>query len=402
MVDYSKIKTPCYLINLKKFQDNAEWIRNCFASQMKGYFPVIGYSVKTNHNVELLKTAHKMGMYAEVVSDDEYQLALFCGYHPWQIIFNGPQKSQDFLLFSLKNQSIVNLDNFQELKVLCNNIRDLRETELNIGLRVNFDLEKKCAGETTAGTEVSRFGFCVENGDFGKAVEECKKLKIPVRGLHMHYSSKTRSLAIFRELAAEARWLIKQYCLADTISYIDMGGGFFLGEQKNSKGKPSMTDYAKCICRELEEVLDFQKTQLIIEPGASLLATVVDYFSKIINQRNIRKSSVLTIDGSFLHINPFLADREPILELLYNRETIREKIPEQMICGATCMENDRLLKIENKEKLMPGDGVLCHCVGAYTMGLNHCFINLPPYIYLIEQDSVKLIRDRKENYMKVI
>ena len=49
-----------------------------------------------------------------------------------------------------------------------------------------------------------------------------------------------------------------------------------------------------------------------------------------------------------------------------------------------------------------GDYLYCTCVGAYTMGFNSCFINLPPYIYIKEAGEYHLIRDKRKNLMSDI
>ena len=63
----------------------------------------------------------------------------------------------------------------------------------NIGIRVNFDLERYCPGETTNGTEGSRFGFNYENKSLENAINKIKLLKnIKLNGIHMHVSTKTK------------------------------------------------------------------------------------------------------------------------------------------------------------------------------------------------------------------
>lgn len=100
--------TPCYIIDENKFVDNVDLIKRAFCTQW-GKFPVLGYSVKTNNCTELMSTAKHEGMLAEVVSDDEYRLAINCGYSPQNIIYNGPQKSELLLIETLRNLSLVNL-----------------------------------------------------------------------------------------------------------------------------------------------------------------------------------------------------------------------------------------------------------------------------------------------------
>lgn len=397
----NKLKTPCYIINAEKFELNVAYIRSQFSKFMCGGLPIMGYSVKTNHNVELMKIAKKIGMYAEVVSDDEYQHSVNCGFPGNRIIFNGPQKSPQKLIEALQSGAVVNLDNNGEIDVIERNRYSLNLEKVCLGLRVNFNLEAQCPNETTAGDSVSRFGFCVENGDFNRAVKRLQNLGIPVKGLHMHYSTKTRSLDVFEKLSSCAKKLIEQYNLIDTLEYIDIGGGFFMGEQYIMEGKPPMEEYARTICTCLKETIDMQKVAVILEPGASVIASAIQYLTMVINTRDIQNVRVVTVDGSLLHINPFMTKRTPqkTLYCFSGKEKIH---PRQVICGCTCMENDRFFELVDDVALCNGDGILFGCAGAYTMGFNNAFINSPPYIYLLDENGTKCVREKNSATMGLV
>ena len=383
------LKTPCYILDIDRFEKNLADIRDPFAQHWDQRL-ILGFSFKTNHMRELVQCAGQNGMYAETVSDDEYHLALELGYSPEKIIYNGPQKSEEQLIEALKNGSIVNLDNPDEISVIENRKEELDVASVKAGLRVNFDLESMCPGETTAGAEVSRFGFCVENGDFESALERLDKIGVKVAGLHLHYSSRTRSLKIFRALSEMACHLIDRYRLQEQLKYVDIGGGLFGG--KRLEGKPSMQEYADVISSVFMEKEYFRTLTLIVEPGASLIATSVDYLSRVLNVRTVRDTRIVTVDGSNLHINPFMSAREPDYKLLASAG----KLPGmQIVCGSTCMENDRILRLKDAPELQKGDYIHCFCAGAYTMGFNNCFINLPPYIYVKKNEDYSLTREKQ-------
>lgn len=58
-----------------------------------------------------------------------------------------------------------------------------------------------------------------------------------------------------------------------------------------------------------------------------------------------RGVSIFTVDGSLLHINPFMAKRTQPFEILGANLAERSKINKQIVGGATCMENDRLANL---------------------------------------------------------
>lgn len=391
--EYYKLYTPCYLIDKEQFLLNLFIIRNNFQKEW-GKNVLLGYSIKTNHQSILMQLARKEGMFAEAVSDDEYDYAIKLGYDKKQIIFNGPQKSDQYLIDALNNNSIVNIDNLEEINIIEQHYNEITQLNPRIGLRVNFDLESTCKGETTAGKLGSRFGLNVENGEFETAVKKLLNLQMKIKGIHLHYSTKTRSLNVFEKLAEKACDVSRRYNLISDIQYIDMGGGFWGG--RVLEGKPPMDKYSKKISETLKRYFDPNNVMIILEPGAALLATVITYYSKIKNIRKVKDVLYLTIDGSLLHINPFLVQRKVNYKVYASGEN---KVLKQVICGATCLEKDRIVCLENEQELKIGDYIQINYVGAYTMGFNNCFINCPPYIYLKENMEVTLIRDKNRQLL---
>lgn len=390
------ISTPSYVIDLEKFNKNIECIKRAFLDQW-GMNVKFGYSVKTNHLPFLLKHSKYRGFLAEVVSGDEYKFAISQGYEPYEIIYNGPNKDEITLLQAINGGTIVNVDNFNDIDIIKKNILIINKNNIKIGLRVNFDLESVCIGETTSGEEVSRFGFCVENGDFERALKELSGLGIVVSGLHMHYSTKTRSVKVFEQLSRKASELILLYGLNESVRFIDIGGGFFGG--KVLSNKPTMNDYSEIITTELKKVLLPERVTLILEPGASIIATCIDYYCKVINIRTIRGTTIITVDGSVLHINPFMINRQSEFD---DNTTLKKKVGKQIVCGNTCIENDRFIYLNNYNQFQVEDIIKFKNAGAYTMCYNNFFINYPPNVYAFDGEKCNILRGKLTGLMEKI
>lgn len=381
-MEWQAYKTPCYVIDLERFRKNCMEIKRPFEEMWESRVE-FGYSVKTNHDKNLMRyAAEQLGWYIETVSPAEYEDACAVTV-PGRIIFNGPCKGA-YLKKAYEAGSMINLDHLSEVEELCGGAYG-KDGGAEIGIRLNFDLESLCPGETTAGDSVSRFGICYENGDFAKAVGMLRAAGIEPAGIHLHTSTKSRSARVFRMLARKAAEVIREFDLK--LSYVDMGGGFFGGQKV--AGKPEMKEYAQCICDELRQAVSPQETRLILEPGASVLATSVWYLSRVINVREIRGTEVATLDGTLLHINPFFNDRVPPYRLYRNEETaVRARRKKQIVCGSTCMENDRFLERAEAEALCEGDLFEFHAAGAYTMAFNSQFILRTPEVY-VRNEEVK-------------
>lgn len=390
-MDLNNLETPCYIINNSDYENNIAQLMKAYESRW-GKNVIYGYSVKTNHYPYMLKKAMEYGWRAEVVSPDEYNFAMACGCAEENIIYNGPQK-RDTVIDAIRNGAMVNLDNLEEVQLVCSNINDDEKKKAHIGVRVNYNLEAECPNETTCRDVVGRFGISLENGDLEKAINILHKEGITISGIHMHQSSSSRSLRIFESIADKALYVIEKFGL-DDIEYIDMGGGYFGGNF--FPGKPDVNQYAETICGILKEKLDPQKVTLVLEPGAAVLATSMDYLVSVLNIRDIRGERVVTVDGSAVHINPFMNPHPTPFTIINPGE--KTDIP-QIIGGSTCMELDRLYPRNLENLVMHDTRLLFHCCGAYMSTHNSSFINAAPNIYIKDNDGYRILRKKNPGQM---
>lgn len=374
------METPYYVIHKKEMEQNLLRL-NTALNKYWGNF-IIGYSFKTNSLPWLITFMKSQGFFAEVVSNDEYKLAKKLGYQVDRIIYNGPSKSRDTYFEAVVQGAIVNIDSKRELDWL-NEIGYLANSK--IGLRVNFDMENECFGETQCGIEDGRFGFSYENGDLEKALLYLKDKKIPINGLHLHCSSKTRSLNIYSTMAKKTVEVIKKYKLQ--LDYIDIGGGFFGGIQ----GQPSFEDYIKAISERLLLCVNPKRTKLIIEPGMAVVGAYIDYVTTVIDVKSTVHNHFIVTDGSRTNIDPFMRKNSYLYNVhqINNNSNMKKK---QTICGFTCMEHDRLFWLTDSPELMVGDQITYYKVGAYTISLTPLFIQFFPAIYVKENDKYYCVR----------
>ena len=386
MRDIRELETPCYIIRADIYENNIACFREAFESRW-GENLLFGYSVKTNNYPYLLKEAMAHGFFAEVVSPDEWDFARRCGCEPEHIIYNGPQK-RSTVISAIHSGAMVNLDSLEEVEMVCRAFSSGESCNLKLGIRVNFDLEAECPDETTCTGVPGRFGICLENGDFARAIEMLKQSGIPLSGLHMHQSSRTRSRKIFAAISQKAAEIARIYHLQD-ISYVDIGGGFFGGNF--FPGKPTYQEYAETICETLKNTFDPSKTTLVLEPGAAILATAMDYLTSVLSIRDIRGERVVTVDGSLLHINPMMNPHPTPFTMIDPGEETQQ---EQIIGGSTCMELDRFWPRDLHHLATHESRFLFHCCGAYMSTHNSNFINAAPNIYLDDNGEYSLLRKK--------
>lgn len=381
IVTKSELKTPYFLIDKQELYINIQNLKDALNQYWGNYR--IGYSFKTNSLPWLLNYSKESGFYAEVVSDDEYELAKKAGYEKNKFIYNGVAKSKVTFIEAIKNGCIVNIDTSRELEWL-KELDRLCEGTYEVGIRVNFDLEKYCPNETVMGEDGGRFGFCYENGELKKAFDEIKSLKnIKLTGLHLHSSTKTRSLNIYKTLSRIACEIKRNFSLK--LKYIDIGGGFFGG----LPDKPQFHEYIEIISEELSKGFSKQDTILIVEPGTSIVSSPFRFVTSVIDVKHTTRNYFVTTDGSNIHINPLKNKKINYFHVQYLDDEKREKIDKQVISGFTCMEDDRILILEKSPQLKMGDKIIYEKIGAYSISLSPLFIKLFPAVY-VEKDGVIL------------
>lgn len=389
-MEFDELQTPCYIINGEQYEKNIKELMSAYESRWQGNV-IYGYSVKTNHFPYMLKKAMEYGWKAEVVSPDEYEFAKSCGCAERDIIYNGPQKKET-VLDALRNGAMVNLDNLKEVELVCDSLDAKEKKRACVGIRVNYDIEAQCPGETTCRGVVGRFGISYENGDVGRAVQMLRTAGIALSGLHMHQSSSSRSLRIFESIAHTAL-LITEELEQEQLKYIDIGGGYFGGNF--FPGKPTVEQYANVICTILEPAAK-RGIALVLEPGAAVLATSMDYLTSVLNIRDIRGQRVCTVDGSAIHINPFMNPHPTPFTMINPGEKTKT---EQIIGGSTCMELDRFYPRDIENLVEEDSKLLFHCCGAYMSTHNSSFINAAPDIYLREKDCYRQLRKKRPEQM---
>ncbi len=386
------IQTPFYLFDVHHLNNQIDCIKNAFTKYWHNY--VIAYSLKTNSLPSLCKQMLlQKNVMAEVVSEDEYNLARSVGFNANNIVCNGPIKSESWLISIVESSSILNIDSKSEVSFLCDYASKHPLQTIKIGIRVNNDIEDIFPHASTAGVNGSRFGFSYESGELGRIINILSSYSnVKIAGLHLHTSTNLRSLDVYDYLSECFCQIVSQFKLSD-IEYFDIGGGFY-GEVP---GKPNWDDYLKAISVKLNSKgYSPEKLKLIIEPGVSLLAGCFSYYCRVTDTKDTMRMRFVQLDGTRLHVDPLM--HKTLHSYFYEIEQVclnSTIIPAQTLVGNTCLEYDTLFTLNEYPELKKGDLIRFDKIGAYTMTLSPLFITWFPLVLQInDDDSIEVVRDR--------
>lgn len=345
----------------------------------------LAYSVKTNNHPAVLETVRDAGIHAEVVSADEWDLVRSVGFTPDRIVYNGPLKSRESFAEAVCGASLVNIECWRELDWLAE-LSANAGREIGVGLRVRVDLREVSARDVAIEEPTSRFGFSESAGEFADALSRIARMPgVRLAGLHFHRSTRGRHVPYYRGLARYAASIIQKYRLK--LEYLDFGGGYCY----ENPGKASMEQYMRAIHSELEKA-SIQVPKVIVEPGTAVVTGCFNLVTTVIDvKRQSDDTLIVTIDGSRNDLDVFYRRKDFVRDIKYcSDSTTRPQIHKQLICGCTCLEQDRITEIVDGARLQEGDRIIFRNVGAYSLSLQSDFIRRKPMLYVESSAGLKL------------
>lgn len=382
--------SPLFILSEKQVRANFRTAYNAFSTS----YPKVqfAWSYKTNHLNAVCNIFHQEGSWAEVVSGFEYQKALNLGIPGDQIIFNGPGKKREELILAIQQNSLIHIDNFDELFLMIGICKGVGKRPA-VGIRINM--------ETGITPRWDKFGFNFENGEAWQAIQkivqsDCMDLK----GLHCHIGTFINQTAPYAK-ATQKLCELAMRCkneLSVIIEYLDLGGGF--ASTNILKGTiyqgidslPTFNDYAEAISTTILN-FGFKRDELpllILETGRALIDDAGYLAGTVLANKRLgdgRPAMILDIGVNILFTS-FWYDHPvtPVAEYSSATEATT-------LYGPLCMNIDVIREHVNLPLLTPGDQLVVHKVGAYNMTQWMQFINYRPAVVLItEKGETELIR----------
>lgn len=362
-----------------------------------------GWSYKTNYLKAICNIFHKEGWIAEVVSEFEYQKAEQAGIPGKDIIYNGPCKSRESLEHALRQGSLVQIDNWDELRVIEEIVPTLRRP-VDVGIRIWMD-----TGLTPAW---SKFGFSLASGEAARAVlRVIANPHLKLHTLHSHigtYVLEPKAYAVAAERLVILRELISRKT-GHLVPCINLGGGFpsasLLHEMPEKTKVPPIEEYAEAIAGVLNQLPRAQRPQLRLETGRHLIDDAGYLIASVVAVKGAERDTAQPNSGKRSR-GGYVVDAG--VNLLYTSTWFRVNVlptkpsdplhnSASKLYGCLCMNIDIIRQAVELPPLEVDDKLVLHPVGAYNLTQSMQFIGLRPAVVLIGVDgSVNVIRRREK------
>ena len=367
-IDFSKIPTPCYLIEEELLRKNLSLIQT--VKEQAGVDIIIafkGFSMWKAFPIvrEYISGAAASGAFeAKLAAEEMKTLA-----HTYSPAF----QHSDFSVV-MESSSHITFNSLSQLELFLLDVKNFSRP-ISVGIRVNpefseveTELYNPCAPGTRLGILADQLGDELPDG---------------VEGFHFHTLCESSANDLEKTLAAfEARF--GKYL--NKIKWVNMGGGHLM----TRKGY----DTEKMI----RILKDFRKRwndiEVILEPGSAfawetgvLVSNVVD----IVENKGI-KTAILNIS--------FTAHMPDCLEMPYKpriRDAYHEPVegkPTYRMGGNSCLAGDFIGSWSFENELKPGDQIIFEDMIHYTMVKSSMFNGVPhPSIGIwCENKEFKLLR----------
>ncbi len=363
-VNFSNIKTPCYIIDEKRLRENLEILhglekrtgcrvllaQKCFSSFC--VYPLIKQYISGTASSGLYEArlAHEeMGgenhIFSPAYSDGEIDEILSICSH---VVFN----------------SFTQWEKFSE---------KIRAAGVSPGLRVNPQHSTQRHGIYDPCAEGSRLGIIRENFE-GKSLEG-------IEGLHFHTLCEQDSDALEETLDAFEE---KFGVFLKNMKWVNFGGGHHI-----TKPGYDIDRLIKCITRVQEKynaLVYLEPGEAVVYGAGYLASTVLDIVHNGID--------IAVTDASAACHMP------DVLEMPYRPEVCGADIPgkchyKYRLAGNTCLAGDIIGDYTFQDPLAPGSMVVFKDMAMYTVVKNNTFNGAPlPSIYILrENGKIELVKE---------
>ena len=371
-------QTPFYVYSQQKIINQVNKTKEILGNN-------IFYSIKSNSNQAILKLMNSLDIGADVVSVGELKRALEAGFDPNKIIFEGVGKSDQDLLYAIhKNIRLINTESLEEIKLL-DNLANEKNKIVDIGVRLNPDVDGETLSKISTGKKTDKFGIEFDNIDkIIKLVKSCKSLNLI--GISCHIGSQISKIEAYKNTFSQMK-MAADKCIESgiNIKHVDLGGGFHV------KYEVSDPDFnIEMVKEELDNCFRQTNYELSFEPGRYLIAEAGVTVTSILTIKNNGGINYLIVDaGMNTLIRPAMYGAHHEISAI---NVNSEEFMDYAIAGPICESSDVFLKNIKLAKQKIGNLLVIKNTGAYgkVMSSNYNSRPLPSEI-LVNNDNYAII-----------
>lgn len=398
--------SPLFAFSEDRLIDNYKAFEKAFKSNYPN--TVIHFSVKTNFELQILKTLNRLGSKASICSDLELAIVEKAGFKVSDLIVDGPGwTDEEIEHFIKKNVETLNLDSL-ELMVRVNKIAKKLNKKVKVSFRIFPELKVSLL-KSFIERFIAKFGIPVSQGV--NAFRELQKMSnlVPV-GISCHIGSMITDPSYYEHTIDRLAQLAStlKIELGIDVKEINIGGGYgvqslnYFSIESVILNKVGVTSYRKAAS--IEEfgkrithrfIKNLKKYNLpditlVLEPGRFIVSDVGILLTRVIAVKdkwifinggvNIIPESIFFVRRGFIVANK-LGKK---IDHVYN------------IAGPTLSTGDVVASEQKMPKMEKDDIVIVLDAGAYTLARSSQFtVMRPDVLYITSNKKIKYLRKKE-------
>ena len=379
-------ESPFYLYSLTQITENYK----AYETALEGIESIIGYAIKANNNLTILKHLRELGSGAVLVSGNELRIALAAGFDPKRTVLNGNGKTIAELILAAEHGVMINIDSEFDLEHVREAAKEGGKVA-NVLIRINPDVDPQVHAYVSTGIKNSKFG--IRNERLHWFLDQIKaEPLLNLVGVHCHLGSTIKMVRIFRDATILMMEFIEKIRDAGfDLRYLNIGGGLGIDYEKTGESIPTPSHLIDSIRDVLTDDIG-----LIIEPGRSIIGNSAVLVNRVTGVKTNGNKHFIVIDGSMAElIRPSLYDAYQHIDFI---EPIDGEVVTYDVVGPVCESADFL----GQDRALPtpheGAGLVVHDAGAYCYAMSSNYnLKMRPPEYLVDNDRLIQIR-RSETF----
>ncbi|CAL5229769.1 g13155 [Coccomyxa viridis] len=374
--------SPFYLYSKNRITANYK----AYAAALEGLEHFVGYAVKANNNLPIMRHLQSLGSGAVLVSGNELRAAEAAGFDTTRTIFNGNGKLPEELRLAIEKGALINVDSEFDLENIAEAAKAV-DKAARVLIRINPDVDPQVHAYVSTGLANSKFG--IRNSHLQWFLDRVRQEPLlELAGVHSHLGSTITKVDIFRDAARiMIRFVEKIREEGFDIKYLNIGGGLGIDYHRRGDKIPSPADLVNTV-RDL--VADLGLT-MILEPGRSMIGNASALVNTVTGVKTNGNKNFIVIDGSMSALlRPSLYDAYQHIELTAPCNGKQDTFD---IVGPVCESADFLGKERELATPKAGDGLVVHDAGAYCMAMASTYnLKMRPAEYWVSDGELKQIR----------
>ncbi len=379
-------ESPFYLYSLTQITENY----TAYQTALEGVESIIGYAIKANNNLTILKHLCELGSGAVLVSGNELRIALAAGFDPKRTVLNGNGKTISELILAAEHEVMINIDSEFDLEHVREAAREVGKVA-NVLIRINPDVDPEVHAYVSTGIKNSKFGIRNERLHWFLDQIQAEPL-LNLVGVHCHLGSTIKKVRIFRDATILMMEFIETIRDAGfDLRYLNIGGGLGIDYEKTGESIPTPSHLIDSVRDVLTDDIG-----LIIEPGRSIIGNSSVLVNRVTGVKTNGNKHFIVIDGSMAElIRPSLYDAYQHIDFI---EPVDGEVVTYDVVGPVCESADFL----GKDRALPtpheGAGLVVYDAGAYCYAMSSNYnLKMRPPEYLVDNDRLTQIR-RSETF----